>query len=318
MDPITDIPSPRFPDIQSVQALLRHGKQLTKSEGVTVVEVAGDLVVKFGKRVYRSEALAMRLVSDSTVVPIPRFYAYFSGTSLDEFHDKERHCGYIVMDKVSGTPLVEVLAGLNDSALDTLTSQLRRIVSSLRSLKATGDLKPWGIVGRDGLFHGGYFRYLHRPFSEEQLQHGNPCRVSCTHDFLEYFAKACDADDGYRDPKVAGIFSYVDLERSSVFSHGDFVPENILVDEDTGSVTSIIDWELAGWYPYFWDDSIASIRASAYQGNLELCQRWRRIRETVIADGSPTCAMEAFCGLHCYAFFLGETEFPYDRCLCCS
>jgi len=44
------------------------------------------------------------------------------------------------------------------------------------------------------------------------------------------------------------------LPRSSksVFTHGDIAPHNILVDE-TGHVIGILDWEMAGWYPDYWE-----------------------------------------------------------------
>jgi aminoglycoside phosphotransferase (APT) family kinase protein len=38
----------------------------------------------------------------------------------------------------------------------------------------------------------------------------------------------------------------------SVFTHGDIAPRNIMVDE-SAHITGIIDWELAGWYPEYWE-----------------------------------------------------------------
>ena len=38
----------------------------------------------------------------------------------------------------------------------------------------------------------------------------------------------------------------------SVFTHADIAPHNILVD-DKGQITGILDWELAGWYPEYWE-----------------------------------------------------------------
>jgi len=35
------------------------------------------------------------------------------------------------------------------------------------------------------------------------------------------------------------------------FTHGDLLPHNILVDGST--ITAIIDWETAGFYPEFWE-----------------------------------------------------------------
>ena len=38
----------------------------------------------------------------------------------------------------------------------------------------------------------------------------------------------------------------------SVFTHGDIAPRNIMVDE-SAHITGIIDWEIAGWYPEYWE-----------------------------------------------------------------
>ncbi len=38
---------------------------------------------------------------------------------------------------------------------------------------------------------------------------------------------------------------------SSVFTHADIAPRNIMVDEQY-RITGIIDWEAAGWYPDYW------------------------------------------------------------------
>ncbi|EKM50098.1 uncharacterized protein PHACADRAFT_264634 [Phanerochaete carnosa HHB-10118-sp] len=41
-----------------------------------------------------------------------------------------------------------------------------------------------------------------------------------------------------------------------VLTHGDFHPRNIMVvDQPDGnvSVSGIIDWEMAGWYPEYWE-----------------------------------------------------------------
>jgi serine/threonine protein kinase len=36
-----------------------------------------------------------------------------------------------------------------------------------------------------------------------------------------------------------------------VFTHGDLRPDNIIVKNNR--VTAIIDWEMAGWYPEYWE-----------------------------------------------------------------
>jgi aminoglycoside phosphotransferase (APT) family kinase protein len=36
-----------------------------------------------------------------------------------------------------------------------------------------------------------------------------------------------------------------------VFAHGDLHPGNILIHD--GRVAAILDWEMAGWYPEYWE-----------------------------------------------------------------
>ena len=48
---------------------------------------------------------------------------------------------------------------------------------------------------------------------------------------------------------------------SSVLSHCDLAPRNILVDG--GKITGIIDWEFAGWYPEYWEYAIT--RSDAWE-----------------------------------------------------
>ncbi|EIW62978.1 kinase-like protein [Trametes versicolor FP-101664 SS1] len=300
----SDIPSARFPDLLSVKAAIERGKQLAKTYQVVIVEL-DDIVVKYGRRVYKSEALAMQLVHGAAAdVPLPHFHAYFTQTAEDP--DGEGRCGYLVMEKVPGIPLIEALPRLDEQSCDNIASQLQTYVSSLRSIDSAG---KWGIVGRNGIFHGGLFRYLHRPFTEDVRASSNPCVATCTRDVFEYFAKASEFPSGGRERNITGSASDIDFSRPSMFSHGDLVPENIMVDEASGSITSIIDWERAGWYPYFWDESIASMRLSAYQSARTTSDRWTRIYKLALGNDADRGAVRAFCWAHFYALIGGSEEY---------
>lgn len=45
-----------------------------------------------------------------------------------------------------------------------------------------------------------------------------------------------------------------------VFTHADLNPFNILIRDE--KVVGIIDWEFAGWYPFYWEYT------SAWHGNI--------------------------------------------------
>ncbi|KAJ8481903.1 hypothetical protein ONZ51_g5690 [Trametes cubensis] len=124
------------------------------------------------------------------------------------------------------------------------------------------------------------------------MRRGNPCVASSTQDVLDYFAEALWTSCG-PNPEAQRLVSEIDTTRPPVFSHGDLVTENILVDETTCTITSIIDWERAGWYPYFWDDSIAMYRMCAYQSKPKACELlWDRIRMAAIENMSDNHAAE--------------------------
>ena len=72
--------------------------------------------------------------------------------------------------------------------------------------------------------------------------------VSEFHDFLVAPVRNCprpERADKYRRllPDSHGI----------VFSHADISWENILVERTTGDVTGIVDWEMAGFWPNWWE-----------------------------------------------------------------
>lgn len=297
----SDIPCARFPDISSVKAAIQRGRQLAKAYKVLVIEV-DDVVVKYGRRVYKSEALAVQLVRNATTVPLPRAYAYFSEPATE----RRDRCGYLVMEKVAGVPLVDVLPRLDDASCDKIALQLRTYLSSLRSIPSAG---RWGIVGKNGIFHGGLFRYMHHPLTEDQRRHGNPCVATCTGDVFEYFAKASDDETGARETEIKQLAPGVDYSRPAIFSHGDLVPENIMVDEASGSITAIMDWERAGWYPYFWDESLASMRMSAYQSSQIKSERWERIQYLAIRNEADGPAVNAFCTVQFMAFMQGMEQY---------
>ncbi|KAI0329131.1 hypothetical protein GY45DRAFT_915888 [Cubamyces sp. BRFM 1775] len=217
------------------------------------------------------------------------------------------------MEKVPGTLLIDALPRMDERLCDETAAELRAYISDIRRLSSSD---KWGVVGRGGVFHGGYFKYLRRPYTEEQFRSGNPCVASSTRDVLEYFAKACEDSEGRSHPEVDALFARIDLARPAVVSRSDLVPENIVVDEKTGAITAVFDWENAGWYPYLWDDRVAHIRKSTHQDRIRESALWDRIRKAAIERQSEEDAVAAFCELHFFAFMWGQDEYSHPPCCC--
>lgn len=49
------------------------------------------------------------------------------------------------------------------------------------------------------------------------------------------------------------LFSCFPTDTKVYLTHGDLLPQNIMVEGST--ITGIIDWETAGYYPEFWEYS---------------------------------------------------------------
>jgi len=75
-----------------------------------------------------------------------------------------------------------------------------------------------------------------------------------------------------------------DYSRSVVFSHGDLVPENILVDSTTGQIIGLTDLEFAGWHPYFHDGARALILRVQRPDAYPCLENGRKIQSVVWPD----------------------------------
>ncbi|KAI0642711.1 hypothetical protein C8Q79DRAFT_983792 [Trametes meyenii] len=141
------------------------------------------------------------------------------------------------------------------------------------------------MAGKHRRYHGGLFRYMHSPYTEDRSAQGNPCSATGARDVVEYFAKASKYPDGPREDMIQKlVVSFHSDSNPSRFTHGDLIPENILVDPANENITSIIGWEWAGWYPYFWDHFIALRRLGTYDDNADKCKNWKIIFSLVFGD----------------------------------
>ncbi|KAF2765511.1 kinase-like protein [Teratosphaeria nubilosa] len=188
-------------------------------------------VLKAGSSVKLSEAEAMRFVSRTTTVPVPRVHeSYILGRN-----------GYIFMDHVPGRPLSHVWEHLSTVHRSSLVSQLRHIVQEWGSLRGDFFGALWEKPSKDVFF-------IHLPFKNVEISYG-PFRNR-----QEYNKGLIDA---LHNSRPEGILDDLDqhvaeqllrlTDNTKVFSHGDLHPGNILVDEQINRITGIVDWEGAGF-----------------------------------------------------------------------
>lgn len=278
--------------IPIVQDLIAQGKIISKTgSSHCVVEVDGNdstrpqtLIIKFGRQVWKTEALAMKLVAERTSVPVPKLYAY-----LSERQGPESRKGYIIMEKVPGTVLADSIDALDGDTVAYVANQLKEYVDELHKLDGQG----WGLPGKDGMYHRTYFNYA-----------PGPARLSSTKEFINYYA----IQGGAPLPTDHGnLLQGIDLDRPPIFSHGDLLPENIMIDRASGFITSIIDWECAGGYPYFWNAYAASRRVA---NSSSPSRNWEAIYTTSM--GRYSKEIKAFEGFPLYASLYGSYDFNLE------
>ncbi|QKX61978.1 uncharacterized protein TRUGW13939_09134 [Talaromyces rugulosus] len=196
----------------------QDGTVLHSLFGRTVVRVDNNLVIKSG-RLRSHEAQTLRFIAANTTIPVPKVHG---------IRWKDGQVVAIVMDYVPGRRFDEAWATLDTKQKLSIADELHSYINQLRNLK--GDYigaveRGKAVIGQIASIEGG-------PFDSEQEFNDFILGdiVKAAPDILRHYAKFALTDD-----------------HEIVFTHSDFAPRNILVDE--GRVTGIIDWEYAGWYP---------------------------------------------------------------------
>jgi len=200
------------------------------------VPISKRLMVKTGPFVHLSEAATLRFVASKTSIPVPHVHCAF-------VHNNR---AFIVMERIEGAMLGAVWNSLSAADQASIFEQLRTMLRELRSLPAPPDTGVESCVGgslRDCRIPRSCPRF--GPFKTTQdfhlwLRHGlrpenHPDR-KVDDDWIDIKAMA-ERQDGPWPPPV--------------FTHGDLNPTNILVRGNR--VVGIIDWEHAGWLPYYWE-----------------------------------------------------------------
>jgi len=210
----------------------------------SVVDLGDGTVVKYGPRVTVDEGHALRLAHDYiTTASVPKIFDIITDNSTKET--------YIVQQKIVGRMISEILPNMDNAALLQVAFELRAFIRELSKLD--GDGTRLGLVGDAGCFaRGRWKRYDRRRFGGLRME-----GIHTTERFIRWlddYVPSCALSREQRDNWI-GEFQF---HRPTIFSHGDLQPENILIHE--GHVSGVIDWECAGWYPYFWNDYIATLK----------------------------------------------------------
>lgn len=188
----------------------------------------GDTITKltthphgFGSNDTPNEAIALRFVKAYTTIPVPEVIS----------SDWDR----VTMEYVEGQTLQQAWPVLTPSQQSEILAQLSDYIAQMRSLGgiSLGRLDGQGVVVPSFMERwGGPFGSL-REF----------------HDWLAnpLLTKQKDARSIYWHQ----ITTQLGADYPIVFTHADIAARNIIIRD--GRIAAIIDWELAGWYPEYWE-----------------------------------------------------------------
>jgi aminoglycoside phosphotransferase len=179
-----------------------------------------------------SEASTLRYVGENTYIPVPKVHCALV------HKDKT----YILMERIDGKTLIRGWRTRSTESKGKILVQLKNMVDQLRSLPPPSS--------RISNVDGGPVYDCRFPGTSLSI---GP--FDTIHDFHCFLRNGVEAHPGNL-PDVNRMVALQDRPwPMPVFTHGDLSSFNILVRGD--DVVGIIDWETSGWYPSYWEYSMA-------------------------------------------------------------
>ncbi|KAK2787593.1 hypothetical protein FQN53_005043 [Emmonsiellopsis sp. PD_33] len=191
-------------------------------------------ITKSGPSVRRLEAEAMKLVAKYTSVPAPEVIY----TRFNDGH------GTIAMTIIPGTTLEKHWEGLDDDddeIKQSICRQIWELLSQLRQIPQKPELSHLFQCAADG-------SHTRDPMIEDFQQPARPLETDLQLRTRIYERYIRCGGSRYKDQ----LFDMLPHSSSSVFTHADIAPRNIMVDE-RHQITGLVDWEYSGWYPDYWE-----------------------------------------------------------------
>lgn len=180
------------------------------------------------------EVEAIQFVRQHTSIPTPSVFE----VHVNENDTSLNRTSWFSMSVVPGSSLTDAWPNMNEIARRTTQAELYNYLHELRTV-------PSPTPAYIGSCSGG-LAYDHR------LNDGHACgpfaSVSDFHDFIVVPVARCPRQElvkHYRDQLADN--------HEVVFTHADLCGDHILVEPTTGKITGIIDWEMAGWWPAYWE-----------------------------------------------------------------
>ena len=221
-----------------------------------------NLAVKFGhSSVLKLEEaqvmIAIRRAFPNGEVPVPEVFGW----------RRRGDFVFIYMGLIPGVTLGVAWPSLTEMEKESISNQLAGIIAALRRVVAAQGA-PCSFIGTQpcsnkmmpkilmisllslGSINGGRIQDRYFQFDDEA---GPLPTVKLFNDLLLAAATRQEFD---RKRSITGPYRELLPDTGAIrFTHGDLTLGNIMVSGAPGSqkITSIIDWEQAGWYPEYWE-----------------------------------------------------------------
>ncbi|KUJ16631.1 kinase-like protein [Mollisia scopiformis] len=195
------------------------------------------MCIKYGPAVQLSEAAALRFVAEMTSVPVPKVYSAFQ---------KDRS-SYIIMDFIDGEVIGEGWDKRSEAEKASLFAQLKDMFEELHNIPHP---RPGVLASSDmqSLYDKRLWKGSHGfgPFANESDFHMFlRCGVHIEDDMIKKETCTWVTDEQKEEMRQMVI----------CFTHGDASSSNVMVKD--GKVVALIDFELSGFYPEYWEYTTA-------------------------------------------------------------
>lgn len=236
--------SPRFVNeelSQLLNRLLTSASFLWQLGGLAVLALPSSIVAKIGPDVDVDHVASLSyLRSYLKDIPAPRVY----GVVVSE------RIKCIFMEAIIGQPLDKIWGELDHAQKSSIQLELNRLFPQIRTLPRRADNEGCLFLGCEG--------------SKQCKDLRRNLRVSSTaisdeSGFNDFLTTSDDTSE--EDMRQRMLRSFLRTDHQIVFTHADLHPRNIMVSISGGpdpkggtvKVTGILDWEMSGWYPGYWE-----------------------------------------------------------------
>ncbi len=215
------------------RSLITKSNRLDPSSAAQVYRLNASTIAKTGDGVNMSEAATLRYVRQHTSIPVPEVF--------ESYIHPETGYSCIIMKYIEKKTLNEVWSAYSDEKKERVIEQLKRYVEQLRSIEAQniGTMNDERVQNQ--FFDDDDEPEMMRPFDGVNAFHERLIMILESKEkdskkkIMEHFSSEVSKGKGYR----------------ILLTHNDIVARNIMVKGD--NVCAIVDWELAGFFPEYWE-----------------------------------------------------------------